>query len=102
MNNSEIKKNLRKKIRKIRESLSFEEKENLSDEIIKKFLSDDILKNSKTIPMSYMAFKNEVETQKLHKYLLELGKTILLPKMVGDSIIPIKISESFSCGDFGV
>ena len=44
MNNSEIKKNLRKKIKKIRESLSFEEKENLSDEIIKKFLSDDILK----------------------------------------------------------
>ena len=101
MKSSEIKKSLRKKIRKIRESLSFEEKENLSDEIIKKFLSDDILKNSKTI-MSYMAFKNEVETEKLHKYLLELGKTILLPKMVGDSIIPIKISESFSCGDFGV
>lgn len=37
MNNSEIKKNLRKKIRKIRESLSFEEKENLSDEIKKIF-----------------------------------------------------------------
>lgn len=101
MTNSEIKKNLRKKIRKIRESLSFEEKESLSDIIIRKFLEDDVLKNSKTI-MSYMAFKNEIETNKLHKYLLELGKTILLPKMIGDNIIPIKISESFSYGEFGV
>lgn len=101
MNNQEIKKNLRKKIRKIRESLSFEEKENLSDMIIKKFLEDDVLKNSKTI-MSYMSFKNEVETTKLHEYLLSLGKTILLPKMVGDNIIPIKISKEFSCGNFGV
>lgn len=101
MNNSEIKKNLRKKIRKIRESLSFEEKESFSDIIIKKFLEDDILKNSKTI-MSYMAFKNEVETKKFHKYLLNLNKTILLPKMIGDNIIPIKISESFAYGNFGV
>lgn len=101
MNNSEIKKCLRKKIRKIRESLSFEEKENLSAIIIKKFLEDDILKNSKTI-MSYMSFKNEVETSKLHNQLLELGKIILLPKMIDGNIIPIKISKEFSSGNFGV
>lgn len=101
MSNNEIKRSLRKKIKEIRESLSFEEKEKLSDIIIKNFLYDENLKNSKTI-MSYISFKNEVETQNLHKYLLSLGKTILLPKIVNENIIPIKISENFSKGDFGI
>ena len=96
-----IKKDLRKKIKLIRENLSFEEKESLSDVIIKKFLEDETLKKSKTV-MSYMSFKNEVETKELHSLLISLGKTVILPKVVGDNIIPIKISKLFSQGNFGI
>ncbi|NME36245.1 MULTISPECIES: 5-formyltetrahydrofolate cyclo-ligase [Fusobacterium] len=99
--NNEIKNNLRKEIRKKRESLSLKEKDFLSERIISNFLNEDILKNSKII-MSYMSFKNEVETKKLNDFLKSQGKTLILPRIIDNKIVPIKDEGKFFSGVFGV
>lgn len=101
MMNEERKNFLRKEIKKKRESLSFEEKEILSKKIISNFLNEDILKKSKTI-MSYMSFKNEVDTKELNDILKVQGKILIFPRIINDKIVPIKNEGKFFSGVFGV
>ncbi|MCI6152766.1 5-formyltetrahydrofolate cyclo-ligase [Fusobacterium perfoetens] len=99
--NNERKNTLRKEIKRKRESLSLEEKNLLSKKIISNFLNEDILKNSKTI-MSYMSFKNEVETKELNNFIKSQGKTLILPRIINNEIVPIKDEGNFFSGVFGV
>lgn len=99
MNKKDI---VRKKIKTIRENLKIEEKHRLSSIIIEKFLNLEEIKNSKII-MSYMDFKNEVETVELNKKLLEIGKEVLVPKIdENDKIVPVVLKEEYRTGKYGI
>jgi len=74
----------RKQYTKVRES---------SDKITEKFLSLPQLRGAKSI-LLYYPYKNEVDTRPIIKALLQQGKyTVLLPKVSGDRIVPIKVSS---------
>lgn len=103
--NKIIKSIVRKEIREKRENLSFEEKENLSSVIVDKFFENfqEELKNAETV-MSYMDFKNEVSTKELNKKFLQMGKTLLIPRISEDKsrIIPVVFNEELKRGNFGI
>ena len=92
---------VRKEIKAKRETLSIDEKSKLSNIIINNFLNLPELKQAKTI-MSYMDFKNEVETSFLHNELKKLNKTLIFPKVIGNDISPILNDDSFFSGKYGV
>lgn len=101
---SKIIKNLvRKEIREKRENLAQDEKEKLSSVIREKFLNLSEVKNAEVI-MSYMDFKNEVETGKINKILCETGKKVLVPRVSGDKekIIPAEVTGEYRKGSFGI
>jgi 5-formyltetrahydrofolate cyclo-ligase len=60
--------------------------------IAEKFLSLPELKKAKSI-LLYFPHKNEVDTTYIIEKLLEQGKDVILPKVVGFHINPIKISD---------
>lgn len=95
------KKNLRLKVRKIRENLSIEDKKRMSKIIINNFLKLEELKKSKII-MSYMDMKNEVETRELNEKLKNLGKTILLPSIEDGMIKVYKDDGHYKISKLGV
>lgn len=101
MDRREIKNLLRREVKTLRDNMSSKDKELLSKIITDKFLKEEILKKSKVI-MSYMDFKNEVSTCYLHKKLIEMGKILVLPKVCGDNIVPIKYENEFIEGKFGI
>ncbi|MFK4785268.1 5-formyltetrahydrofolate cyclo-ligase [Fusobacterium sp. MFO224] len=92
---------LRAKIKKIREELSFERKNKLSEIIIENFLGLEEVKKAKTI-MSYMDIKNEVETKKLNKRLRKLGKKVLLPSIDSSEIKVYEDIGGYKKSKFGV
>lgn len=92
---------LRKEIKILRENLSETLKKENSQKIIKKLLELDEIKNSKAI-MSYIDFKNEVETRELNEILKSQGKIVLLPKILNDEIIVFYDEENYELGKFGV
>lgn len=99
MNKKDI---VRKKIKEIRENLKIEEKHRLSSIIIEKFLNLEEIKKSKVI-MSYMDFKNEVETRELNKKLLKIGKKVLVPKIYeNDKIVPVVLKDEYEIGKYGI
>ena len=101
---SKIIKNLvRKEIREKRENLIQDEKEKLSSVIREKFLNLFEVKNAEVI-MSYMDFKNEVETRKINEILMENGKKVLVPRVSDDKekIIPAEITGEYRKGNFGI
>ncbi len=98
MNN---KQETRKKIRKIREELEASQKVKLSEIINKKFLNLEEVKNAKII-MSYMDFKNEVETKIINEELKKLGKILILPRITRSEVVPVEDDGNFFPGHFGV
>ena len=101
---SKIIKNLvRKEIREKRENLTQNEKEKLSSVIREKFLNLSEVKNAEVI-MSYMDFKNEVETRKINEILCEIGKKVLVPRVSEDKekIIPAEVTGEYIKGSFGI
>ena len=95
MENRTIKNLVRKEIREKRENLTQNEKEKLSSVIREKFLNLSEVKNAEVI-MSYMDFKNEVETRKINEILCEIGKKVLVPRVSGDKekIFLLKLQEN--------
>lgn len=100
---NDIKETLRKKIKEKRENLSQEEKKNLSFIIREKFLSLCEIEKAQII-MSYMDFKNEVETRKINEILLQKGKKVLVPRVSDDKekIIPVEITGEYKKGKYGI
>lgn len=103
MENKIIKNLVRKEIKSKRENLSKDEKEKLSSAIKEKFLNLSEIKNAEVI-MSYMDFKNEVETREINKNLLEMGKKVLVPRVSRDKekIIPAEVTGEYQKGSFGI
>lgn len=104
MNNKEIKNFLRKdRIEKRKEP--FPEREKFNNLILNSFLKkfEKELKSANTI-MSYMDFKGEVSTKELNQKLIEMGKTVLVPKVSEDKsrIISMALTENLEKGNFGI
>ena len=103
MENRTIKNLVRKEIREKRENLTQDEKEKLSLIIREKFLNLSEVKNAEIV-MSYMDFKNEVETRKINEILMENGKKVLVPRVSRDKekIIPAEVTGEYQKGSFGI
>lgn len=90
----ENKKDLRKRILNIRNSLLAEEVKNNSKAIMDKIINLDVYKWSKVV-FIYMDFKNEVITSDLIKYMLAEKKRVLVPytDMETTLLIPSEITK---------
>lgn len=98
------KKILRNKILNIRNSISLEEVNEKSKKIYDILINSDLYSKS-NIVMSYISFKNEVDTFEVMKKILDDNKTLIVPKTTKDfNILPIKI-ENFNdleIGNYGI
>lgn len=103
MENRTIKNLVRKEIREKRENLTQDEKEKLSSAIREKFLNISEVKNAEVV-MSYMDFKNEVETRNINEILVKNGKKVLVPRVSEDKekIIPVEVTGEYRKGNFGI
>ena len=79
-----MKKEIRKEILYLRDNL--EERYSKSMIIKDKIMNLDIYKNSNCIAL-YYSMKSEVDTKELIKESLELGKKVLLPRIINKNII---------------
>ena len=97
MNKSE----LRKKYIEIRKNIK--DKEEKSKEIFNRIISLNEFKKSKVIAL-YYSLKSEVDTILLIDYCLNNNKTVLLPKVIGEDMIFIKIESlnNLKKSNFGV
>jgi 5-formyltetrahydrofolate cyclo-ligase len=87
------KKELRQLILKSRRNLSSEEMESFSSIIISKLSKHELFKKSKVI-FSYMPFDNEVNILPLNKYIIEQGKSLLIPRILDDRLMePVLIKH---------
>lgn len=98
------KKTLRKEIRLLKAQHTTEELQNLSDEICRKLLAHPMVRHAPTL-LLYWSLPDEVSTPNLISHLLEMGKTILLPKVVSDTEMTIHRYEgtaSMEVGSYGI
>ena len=97
-----MKKELRKEIIYLRDNL--EDRYNKSMIIKNKIMNLDIYKNSKVIAL-YSSMKSEVDTKELIKESLELGKRVLLPRILNKNkmiFIEINNDTNYERNTFGV
>ena len=97
-----MKKELRREILYLRDNL--EDRYNKSMIIKDKLLNLDVYKNSKVIAL-YSSMKSEVDTKELIKESQELGKKILLPRIINkNKMIFIEINNDtvYEKNSFGV
>ena len=97
-----MKKELRKEIIYLRDNL--EDRYNKSMIIKNKIMNLDIYKNSKVIAL-YSSMKSEVDTKELIKESLELGKKVLLPRILNKNkmiFIEINKDTNYERNTFGV
>ena len=84
---------LRKKMRARRKSLSEIERETFSNEIIKKFLSQEIYQTSEII-MAYVSTAEEVQLQKIFTDAFNRKKILAVPLIVGKILTHWKLESS--------
>lgn len=93
---------LRELIKKKRMELSQDEVIKNSLEIWDNLYNMEIFKNSNII-MSYMSFKNEIDTSSFNEEVLKRGKTLLLPRVKDDcNMEVIRYNGNFSVSKFGI
>lgn len=100
----EQKKLLRKEMRARRKSLSEIERETFSNEIIKKFLVQEIYKTSEVI-MAYVSMAEEVQLQKLFVEVFAGKKILAVPLIVGKGkmqAVEVPNFDALQVGDFGI
>ena len=98
------KKLLRKEMRARRKSLPEFERQTLSNEIIKKFLAQDVYKNSQIV-MAYVSMPEEVQLQKIFTDAFAQKKILAVPLIVGAGEMQAVQVESFDAlevGEFGI
>ncbi len=90
----ETKKELRKRILNIRNSMSIENVEKNSSIIIDKIINTDIYKQSKVV-FIYMDFNKEVMTSQLIKRMLSEKKRVVIPytDTINTELIPSEITK---------
>jgi 5-formyltetrahydrofolate cyclo-ligase len=98
-----VKNQIRKEIRKKRESMTREEVISKSRKITEKFLNSEYYQNAETI-MSYISIKNEIDMTEINRRVLEDRKTLLFPVIEGEYIKALKIDslEKFEEKKIGV
>lgn len=87
-----LKKDIRDEIRKRKHMFSDRELENISKGIINKLMSNVHIREAQTI-LFYYSLSDEVNTHYAIEELRQQGKTILLPKVIGDHDMEICIYE---------
>ena len=98
------KKLLRKEMRARRKSLPEFERQTLSNEIIKKFLAQDVYKNSQIV-MAYVSMPEEVQLQKIFTDAFNDKKILAVPLIIGAGEMQAVQVESFDAlevGEFGI
>ena len=95
---------LRKKMRARRKSLTEIERETFSNEIIKKFLAQEIYKTSEVI-MAYVSMAEEVQLQKLFTEVFGSKKILAVPLIVGKGemqAVEVPNFDALEVGEFGI
>ena len=98
------KKLLRKEMRARRKALTEFERQNLSNEITKKFLATDIYKNSQVV-MAYVSMAEEVQLQKIFDDAFNSKKILAVPLIVGAGemqAVQVKSFDALEVGEFGI
>ena len=98
------KKLLRKEMRARRKSLTEFKRQTLSNEIVKKFLTQDVYKNSQVI-MAYVSMPEEVQLQKIFVDAFAQKKILVIPFIIGKGEMQAVQVESFDAlevGEFGI
>ena len=95
------KRTLRKKMLSIRNKTL--DKDKKSTIIVHKIINMNRYCNSQVIAL-YKSLKNEVDLDNLINYSLNCGKIVLLPRVVGDDLVFIKINfdTKYEISNFGV
>lgn len=98
MNNKNI---LRKNIRALRENLTDEYISTASKIIFENLIKLDFFMQAKNI-LSYIDFKNEVQTSKINNFILSQNKNLYFPRVIDkEKMIPIKHSGNFDKSKIG-
>ncbi len=92
----EAKKQLRIKLKQIRERLSLDEQNDLSYAITEKVVSHYDFQKAKNI-LIYMHYNNEVQTDGIILYAFMLGKKVFIPKVEGDIMNFYEIHDIKEC-----
>ena len=71
---------------------NIENKKEKSDQITKKIIENDFYKNAKIVAL-YKNLTDEVDTNELIKYSIDIGKTVCLPRIVENEIRFYKIND---------
>lgn len=99
-----LKKSLRKKFVALRKNLSVDEREFLSNKIVKKFLDSEIYKNSSVI-MAYMPMPEEIQLKNFFADAFDKQKILAIPLIIERGIMQPVILKNFDeleVGDFGI
>lgn len=86
----ESKKEIRNRIRRIRESMSCSEIEEKSLKITEKTAAQSWFSEAQTV-MSYISIKNEIDTSYLNRKIVESGKKLLFPVIENEEIKAVAV-----------
>lgn len=96
------KKSIRKQIKEQREQLPVVEVKETSEKIYEKFVTSESFQKAKVV-MSYMSFKNEVDTHKINEAVITSGKKLILPRIKDkENIEAVEYSGNFQKGSMGI
>ena len=98
------KKSLRKKFVALRKNLSVDEREFLSNKIVKNFLESEIYKNSSVI-MAYMSMPEEIQLKNFFADAFDKQKILAITLIIERGIMQPVILKNFDeleVGDFGI
>ncbi len=79
------KKDIRKRILAVRDSIPIEEREQYNSEIRECILTHSVYKEAQII-LAYASYRSEVDTMALIKHALEDGKYVFAPKVFGEDM----------------
>lgn len=96
---------LRKKYKAVRREMSIQQRQQLSDRIFQTLINSQMFKNAHTI-YAYASINDEVSTDKIINYALELGKKVAVPYCIPNTsnmeFYFIDSMQQLSKGTFGV
>lgn len=95
---------LRKEMRARRKSLTEIERANFSNEIVKKFLVQEVYQNSKII-MAYVSMAEEVQLQKIFIDAFARKKILAVPLIIGKGemqAVEVPNFDALEIGEFGI
>ncbi|MFN4915943.1 MAG: 5-formyltetrahydrofolate cyclo-ligase [Ignavibacteria bacterium] len=100
----EKKKKLRQQYEEIRASLSIQERE-MSEQNIMEYVFASVVYNSSDIICSFVSFGSEVSTKQLNDKILESGKTLCLPRIMGTrkmEMIEVNSHTTYVMNKYGI